>query len=441
MKSRGGWKDSWFTRVWVVQEVALAKEITVGCVNAFFSWDDLVKATRSLSRAQGSVSKSLFNAPNKIMDARDQYRATGNVDVELVLDLSRTFECTELRDKVYGMLGLNDELATAIGRPNYEKPLPEVWADMARALLGMMSLRALCLMTAEVDLVTIQQEATGAGTDQEPGWLAEMDRIDIRRRLGHLHTMPPLPSWAPNLQNLPLTWPMGTRGADQVYGNPVVIIDGLSLQMKAAFVDKVGEVSAWSTSGGNAEMHSTWNQWLEEAGSLDPYQRPSRHPEEANVRYLDDEGLPMELVFWRTLFCDVDNAITDTPQLEQWHSWFCLEMAVNLLLFDSRLLSDRDSEYWTGPSGLAMNMATLRNSTRHKALFSTESILFGLGPRGVKKGDHVVFFSGYNVPFLLRAVEGRGQAYHIIGPVFVHGLMNAERVRWSDFEWQEVLII
>ncbi|KAH8911197.1 HET-domain-containing protein [Coniochaeta sp. PMI_546] len=446
---------SWFTRIWVIQEVALAKEIVVGCVNARFSWDDLVKAVRALSRTQGNVSKSVFDAPIKIVDARNQYRATGNIDLERILSLSRTFDCTELRDKVYGMLGLNDELAEAIGLPDYEKPLPEVWADLARAILSKLSVKALFCMTADIDLVEIKREQTEDETSREPGWLAEMDRVDVRRRLKQLQSIPPLPSWAPNLQNPQLPWPMNSRVVDEAYGSPVISFNGLNLHLKAAFVDKIDEVSTWSTSGSNAEMHSTWNQWLEEAGSLDPYQRPQRHPEEANMRYLDNEGLPMEVVFWRTVFCDIDNKITDTPQLMDWHRWFCLEMSMNLLLFDSRLLSDRDSEVWMSPGGFPMNIATLRNSTRHKALFSTEKILFGLGPRGLRKGDDVAFFLGYNVPFILRAVAAEERdhcpeghlvshdvvLYQIVGPVFIHGLMNAERVIWSDLEWRDVIII
>jgi len=137
---------------------------------------------------------------------------------------------------------------------------------------------------------------------------------------------------------------MSAREVNTTYGNPVIAVDGLCLHSKVAFVDKIDEVSMWSTSGSNAEMHSTWNQWLEEAGSLDLYQKPYRHPEEANVRYVDYKALPMELVFWRTLFCDIDSKIGDSPRSMEWHLWFCLEMSMDMSPLDSRLLSDRDSE-------------------------------------------------------------------------------------------------
>jgi len=48
------------------------------------------------------------------------------------------------------------------------------------------------------------------------------------------------------------------------------------------------------------------------------------------------------------------------------------------------------------------------------------------------------------VPFVLRAqkTERSDQlSYRIVGPVFIHGLMNSERVAWDELEWQDLVII
>jgi hypothetical protein len=50
----------------------------------------------------------------------------------------------------------------------------------------------------------------------------------------------------------------------------------------------------------------------------------------------------MELVFWRTLFCDADDHISNSEELTKLHNWFCLEMQMNVRIWDSRLMSDRD---------------------------------------------------------------------------------------------------
>jgi hypothetical protein len=98
------------------------------------------------------VSKSVFDAPLKIMDARGEYQGAGSVGIEHILRLSRTFDCTELLDKMYGITGLNGSLARRIGIPDYNKPVEEIWADMAQAALAELLLKDLALLAAEVNL-------------------------------------------------------------------------------------------------------------------------------------------------------------------------------------------------------------------------------------------------------------------------------------------------
>jgi hypothetical protein len=64
---------------------------------------------------------------------------------------------------------------------------------------------------------------------------------------------------------------MSSRNMDKGFGEPVIDIVGQLLKSRVAIVDRVEPVSQWGTSGSNKEMQETWNLWLEEAGSLDPY--------------------------------------------------------------------------------------------------------------------------------------------------------------------------
>jgi len=58
-----------------------------------------------------------------------------------------------------------------------------------------------------------------------------------------------------------------------------------------------------------------------------------------------------------------------------------------------------------------------------KQLFSTSSGLYGLGPKGLKKGDNVCVLFGSKAPLLLRKVEDH---FILIGECFVLGMMNGE---------------
>jgi hypothetical protein len=150
--------------------------------------------------------------------------------------------------------------------------------------------------------------------------------------------------------------------------------------------------------------------------------------------------------------------MVDGEDLFFWHHWFEDELAMNVLLFDSRLMIDRDNEcHHIGD--LQISTAKLRNSTRHKILFSTElGSKFGLGPNKVRQGDFVAFFAGYNVPFLLRPIlppvprwrfpnfgditrAPNLPRYQLLGPCFIHGLMNKEQCDWSTFKWSDLLLV
>jgi hypothetical protein len=68
-------------------------------------------------------------------------------------------------------------------------------------------------------------------------------------------------------------------------------------------------------------------------------------------------------------------------------------------------------------------------------MFIMEKGYFGLGPKDTKIGDEVWVLFGGNVPFVLRAGKGEGEAremgenaggHVLIGDSYVHGVMDGE---------------
>jgi len=191
------------------------------------------------------------------------------------------------------------------------------------------------------------------------------------------------------------------------YGEVYQAMDENRLRIKATIVDTVSRVSKGKTGGNNRQMWLAWNDWLEECGSLDHTLRRFRHPEEPNTQYKYWTEEPMQLVFWKIMLCDVNNELKDGNELRLWHDWFCRELRMNLLLWDSRLLAGRDDEE-SQIGEVTVSVGLVRNRTRHKVLFDTEKFFTGLGPSGIREGDVIAFFSGYNVPFILRPQAGSG---------------------------------
>ena len=64
--------------------------------------------------------------------------------------------------------------------------------------------------------------------------------------------------------------------------------------------------------------------------------------------------------------------------------------------------------------------------------FATLEGYLGIAPPSTQEGDIVVVFSGYEMPFIIRKVFGG--IYRLIGPCYVHGIMDGECVdRSKDF--------
>jgi hypothetical protein len=107
----------WFQRLWVIQEVALAKEITVMCGSRQLAWNDLVQlcselcnlSFMQLTESSHALSQFVGNeGVSSIISINSIHRqvAHGVVPFTELLDAGRRKSVTEPVDRVYGLLGL-----------------------------------------------------------------------------------------------------------------------------------------------------------------------------------------------------------------------------------------------------------------------------------------------------------------------------------------------
>ncbi|KAI1390009.1 heterokaryon incompatibility protein-domain-containing protein [Hypoxylon trugodes] len=143
---------SWFSRIWVVQELVLARETTILCGDYTFDWSDMVSVSDFMSR---QASTNTFKAhssrnsgtnllsyknPSKL-DAIRRDKNGGNAQVRsgdiLLRNMvrCRTYEASKDLDKVYSLLGLADPGLGCRLLPDYEKEVSEVYIDAAKYIL------------------------------------------------------------------------------------------------------------------------------------------------------------------------------------------------------------------------------------------------------------------------------------------------------------------
>ncbi|RAH52185.1 HET domain protein [Aspergillus piperis CBS 112811] len=119
----------WFQRTWVLQEVGVARCISILCgsvdINGHVFCEGLEKSPLSLPTFIYPVLhliKGLFLRPRYEIDSR------GTLAIGELIDMYRFHKATKLHDKVYSLLGLSVEDPEEVGlKPNYRLPWNEVF--------------------------------------------------------------------------------------------------------------------------------------------------------------------------------------------------------------------------------------------------------------------------------------------------------------------------
>lgn len=133
----------WSSRVWVLQEVALAQRPTIVVGRYLLAWGALAAAEKyiheyglfdsSLHRSGGAGSK--VQQMDKIRTLRQE---AGYVELPRLLTYSQGAFCTDSRDRVYGVLGLIKPHYLESGDLliDYNLPVSEVLERGVRAMLN-----------------------------------------------------------------------------------------------------------------------------------------------------------------------------------------------------------------------------------------------------------------------------------------------------------------
>ncbi|KAI1751529.1 heterokaryon incompatibility protein-domain-containing protein [Xylaria castorea] len=135
---------AWFTRFWIIQEVALSKHTHVFRGKYEMCWAYLGKTAHYVVH-NALFSEKLFKAGisrlnNAVAIAR---MSAGALNPLVLLETSCDFEATDPRDRVFAMYGLlpadySDKTQAALRTaysPDYNKPLVDVYTDVTRATI------------------------------------------------------------------------------------------------------------------------------------------------------------------------------------------------------------------------------------------------------------------------------------------------------------------
>ena len=116
----------YWKRMWIMQEITLAQQITI-------LFDDISAEWKGLERLQG-----ILNGRSPVLYASEAFRLDRHRRNEIrstledLVETGRTFDCLDPRDKIYAILGLAVDCQDDQIKIDYSKSLFEVFSDTVR---------------------------------------------------------------------------------------------------------------------------------------------------------------------------------------------------------------------------------------------------------------------------------------------------------------------
>lgn len=428
----------WWTRTWILQEAFLSRNPVARCGMKEVPFTRFVFLKKQSDQAYWSTQgkwagitlfeRVPFTSCLSNWDiTKAELSSPGRASLfSWIISMSHKLDATEMRDKVFALLGLVSDEDRAVIRPDYKRPLRDILID--------------------VTLQSIKSEGLMFLNFVEP---EDMKPPDLK-----------LPSWVPYLfgghstQNLvgykpPFeansggdynTWAKLFRDSEVIASNPTselsqdrenafMFLDGIQVD-EVTFADPMPHVPEYR---GPDDLVAAKIKAKRVRATIDTIREwemraLQESPEPANGCY-DALGGRKE-AFWRTLACDgsATRVRRLSPDCGHRFSAFmgrCPPLGREVVV-DETLQDDWVREY----------AVPVVAKTMHRSFILTRQGRMGLAVRGVANDDLVMIAKDCDVPLIVRRRTDHG--FKFIGEAYVHGIMDGEAV--SRASKQEVKI-
>jgi hypothetical protein len=470
--------NKWFSRRWVIQELALARKAEVVYGKKTMPWSDFADAIaifiKSQERIGAVLSKMIAEEASSISDLRpvdsvknlganalvdfinNLFRRTENGDIQqrmmtlesLVSNLL-AFEATNPRDTIYAVLSLAEDTHNRTTETN---------ANAEHLNLDERLLPAYqhCLLDVYTDFIEYCIDKSQSLDILLRHWAPSEKRGVYNTTLHDTNSAPrvklvdneELPTWIPLIQKssygTPAQRPQGRSNGDSFVGTAIRSSQRnysatLSLPPEKSFeripyapdIHKrpktysgtlfvrglhIGKVGKTTQ---RAAQGMLFKESFELAGF--DHERWQRCQEWAAETPRIPEG------FWRTIVADRGPDGTNPPS---WYPRACFECLNNMRLNGD--LSPHDVISLEKASSIAkVFLERVKDVVWERSIVRIQlkngKSTYGLSPKETKKGDIVCVLFGCSVPVVLRKVK-KAKHFNMIGECFVYGMMDGEAV-------------
>ena len=383
----------WFERIWVYQEVKSGPKVLCHCGDIELDMDIVGLTAEYITVYRDLFDIYEFGRSHIWCAVEHRDRTILNDSCLDLLNAARGLKATLPVDKVYGLLGMPSFSDVSLRlRANYEKPVAEVYQDMADVALDHLR---------NLDLLAYVQHDRNISHDL-PSWVPRWDQAKYRHpilRSSRLHG-------AYNTsQGLHFTYERDPK--DTVLKVPGIWFDTITTERG---IDCEEEFFPRDRP---LDPHPILEFWLESEAE------PSFYP----------TGEPSIDVYPSVLTLGSTTKSNQTEQEPVHQQADFSAYIIQLMESSQRSISEYKSLQERGKYGNATSWASeARNTTWGHSFFTTKKGYMGLGSQAMRVGDVVTILAGSEVPLILRQA---GEIFHLVGESYVHGIMNGEAVQHS----------
>ena len=400
------YRQPWFTRVWIIQEVAVSTSAMVMYGKEEISWQKLGLASalilaKALQNDPGTESGYEEHFYNSVSNASliwgwSAANEVRNEEKTLagLLDAARNFAATDPRDKIYALLGLVNTASESGTKevsplivPDYILSFKQVYRSVALKIL---------FESKELDILSAVEHESPTFVDF-PSWVPVWNKTKKTSSLGsgmrsHYHasgayTFLPRKSEDENCLIV-----------------PGLVFDAIS-QLTSVMIPEefYPEIRV-------QEATAAYHPWIDSMSKIATY----------------PTGESPEVAYSLTLVANSTRGMKPASEDLTQHlanfsaylyDYFKLGMPEKYISSDLRAAAE-------GGDGASFAIAA-RNMCNGRRFFITEKGYIGIGPAALRQHDLVCVLFGGATPFVLKMEE---EYYRFIGEAYVHGLMNGEAI-------------
>lgn len=441
----------WFSRCWVLQEVALAKSATVFCGTKAIDWDVFyVGFALAIILGEGALG----GRPEQIhrgglilmmlMRGNIHYADEATEPMNLLWLLWKVYpmHVTDPRDKVYSLLGLisKDDAILPGLTPDYTISTEECYK---RAALVIMS------RTKNLDILCTERPLQG--TLDSPSWVPDWTLEDQPAPVQLLPDANIDEADEPNVKpfracSTAVEWePVTKSGNSNILLLSGYVFDRITELADILTVPDLNHIAINDMKTSTGAFTSVWKAILTGLGSyfdtLIQWEKLAL-PKRNSQTY--PTGEDPETVFAITLCCGNIDPTTALSRFQRWRTRY--NGPKRLTFFKKLGMKGGVYNSLIGATGMMTGWgelhdrvyATATEKTLYRRLARTEKGYLAVVPSRSVLGDEITLCQGGNMPFVTRCVDGQGQRL-VIGPGYVHGIMYGEG--WNGRLAEEMEIV